>query len=217
MNAVLLVGSSAAAHDYIDTYQKKHSVRTSEVVRFDQGVKIDDVRSIRKLCGQISRMGSEYMVILSGVITLEAQNALLKLLEELPENITIFVVSGTEDLLLPTVVSRCRIVTLAKIKSTSDPFVVEKLEKIFFVDSSHNERLYNVFHLCEYVENNKEGVDVLFPCLQKFVQSSAFRSFLSKDHSFVRFSKMFAKTFPVIKKNNLNVKIAMETLLLRSI
>lgn len=45
-------------------------------------------------------------------ITLEAQNALLKILEEPPEDTTIVLSIANEDLLLPTILSRCKTISL---------------------------------------------------------------------------------------------------------
>lgn len=52
-------------------------------------------------------------------LTIEAQNALLKTLEEPPANtIIILLVTGSPDLLLPTILSRCEIIQLATNNST---------------------------------------------------------------------------------------------------
>ncbi|MBI4099719.1 hypothetical protein HY440_01805 [Candidatus Microgenomates bacterium] len=48
-------------------------------------------------------------------LTLSAQNALLKTLEEPPANTTIILIVPALDFLLPTVISRCHIVSLPKI------------------------------------------------------------------------------------------------------
>jgi DNA polymerase III delta prime subunit len=45
-------------------------------------------------------------------LTLPAQNALLKTLEEPPENSLIILTAAKKDLLLPTIISRCRIIRL---------------------------------------------------------------------------------------------------------
>lgn len=63
---------------------------------------------------QIKPIGtSGKMVIIKEAekMTEEAQNCLLKTLEEPPENTTIVLLAPDPDRLLPTVVSRCRIVT----------------------------------------------------------------------------------------------------------
>ena len=57
-------------------------------------------------------------------LTEEAQNALLKLLEEPPENVYIILTVPDADLLLPTVVSRCQIISnlsdLSNLSNLSD-------------------------------------------------------------------------------------------------
>lgn len=58
--------------------------------------------------------GSEKAVILhdAELLTIEAQNALLKILEEPPESTTIIVTSIIQDALLPTILSRCQIIEI---------------------------------------------------------------------------------------------------------
>ena len=50
------------------------------------------------------------VILRAETLTLEAQNALLKLLEEPPEDTVLILVTHDKELLLPTVVSRCEIV-----------------------------------------------------------------------------------------------------------
>lgn len=47
----------------------------------------------------------------AGLLTVDAQNALLKILEEPPSHTLFFMGATTVDMVLPTIVSRCRIIT----------------------------------------------------------------------------------------------------------
>lgn len=68
-------------------------------------------------------------------MTLEAQNALLKTLEELPEESVVFLGASSEEQLLPTVVSRCRIIGFAEIPEASyKPEHKEVIEELLMMD-----------------------------------------------------------------------------------
>ncbi len=61
-------------------------------------------------------------------ISTEAQNSLLKTLEEHPENVAIILGSSTEDLLLPTIISRCQVIRLEDQSLELSPKAKEEIE-----------------------------------------------------------------------------------------
>lgn len=81
----------------------------------EEHITIDSVRSLKKQL-MLAPMKSEFI---AGVIyqaksmTTEAQNALLKLLEEPPPRVRILLETDAADMLLPTIVSRCEVIRIA--------------------------------------------------------------------------------------------------------
>lgn len=75
---------------------------------------IEDVRILQRSISFKPIKSSKKIVLIknSENITIEAQNALLKTLEEPPPNTIVILASKTKETLLPTVLSRCKIVTL---------------------------------------------------------------------------------------------------------
>ena len=72
-------------------------------------------------------------------LSVEAQNALLKTLEEPPDNVSIILQSFDEDLLLPTIVSRCVVLRSNKNLVLSDELVQQQISdltsgKVFALD-----------------------------------------------------------------------------------
>ena len=67
---------------------------------------IDDARALKAHHAQTNLGGKRFFVVETFFMTLEAQNALLKLLEEPGKDKHFFILSGTETFLLPTVRSR---------------------------------------------------------------------------------------------------------------
>ena len=75
-------------------------------------IPIDDIREMIRLCGQHTVDGNAHVVIIQDAekMTVQAQNCLLKTLEEPPENTYIILVTEHSEILLPTIISRCRII-----------------------------------------------------------------------------------------------------------
>ena len=69
-----------------------------------------------------------YIVVGAEYMTIEAQNAILKTLEEPPEYAVIILLTANEKLILPTVRSRCEIIN---IPAMPDEMVLEYFEKNF--------------------------------------------------------------------------------------
>ncbi|NBB96137.1 MAG: hypothetical protein GVY16_10425 [Planctomycetes bacterium] len=68
--------------------------------------------------------GKVFIVLETELLTIEAQNSMLKILEEPPPKTTIILVCGKADMLLPTTRSRC---ALIRFGALPHDFVIEKL------------------------------------------------------------------------------------------
>ena len=120
MRSLLIVGGTSEerkqrTEKIIRKYKISHF---DKIVLKEQNVKSIGIDQIRRLQHQLSLKpySSFYQI---GIIptaeklTIPAQNALLKLLEEPPKDTIIILSSQNADLLLPTIVSRCQIIRLA--------------------------------------------------------------------------------------------------------
>ncbi|OGG01852.1 hypothetical protein A2Z33_01205 [Candidatus Gottesmanbacteria bacterium RBG_16_52_11] len=98
----LLTGLAAGPFNTFECTGEKSSVGIGEVREFTRRLYLAPVGP-----------GTTAGVIRTGdLLTAEAQNALLKTLEEPPGSVSIIICAQTEDRLLPTVRSRCRIIRL---------------------------------------------------------------------------------------------------------
>ncbi len=96
----------------------------------EESIKIDDVRAVRGVLGEPPRGGGQRMVILCEAQSLgvEAANALLKSLEEPRPGTSFVLLAPQRERLLPTLVSRSWVLTLAWPSAETvpvDPDVVE--------------------------------------------------------------------------------------------
>ncbi len=80
-------------------------------------ISIDDVRAMQRGVALAPMEGRWKVVIVAGAeyMTIEAANALLKTLEEPPDHVILVLTTTDAGLLLPTIVSRCQVVPLARL------------------------------------------------------------------------------------------------------
>lgn len=85
---------------------------------------IEQAREIKEFLSLKPYQGNRRAVVLIGAenLTDAAQNALLKTLEEPPENTVLILGVTSEDQLLPTVLSRCRVINLRRDNQNSENF-----------------------------------------------------------------------------------------------
>lgn len=91
-------------------------------------IKIDQIRELVKKVYEKPIVSNKKVYIIndSNLMTKEAQNSLLKTLEEPPEYVTIILIASNENLFLPTIKSRCTKIIFNKL---SDNELKEILEK----------------------------------------------------------------------------------------
>lgn len=95
-------------------------------------------------------------------LTIEAQNALLKTIEELPKDALFILGADSDTKLLPTVVSRCQITNLQYKLDTQDADKREQVEKL--LAATIEERF-------EYIEKLKDRKEFLYFLIQYFHQN----------------------------------------------
>jgi len=104
------------ASSHISNFLKKEGVDPIDInlYIFEKAVGIEDVRNIQKKTILRPFRGKTKAVVLETYegITTEAQNALLKVLEEPPANTLIIISTAKKELILPTILSRCKIIEL---------------------------------------------------------------------------------------------------------
>ena len=125
-HAYCIIGGVSARAGLISVLEKKHKIKTrGNPDLFDYSYAtftIDDARQIKSLAGTrpvteagdpgatASGRGKKIFILQMSGITVEAQNALLKLLEEPPEYAHFFLIIPSAHLLLPTVRSRISVI-----------------------------------------------------------------------------------------------------------
>lgn len=109
MRSFIVVGGLHAQQAHLSEFIKSKSIPKAGVFEYPETLKIADVRAIK---AQLSMYSGIRLFVFHASATVAAQNAMLKSLEELPEDtFVIFFVKRVSDLLL-TIQSRATIVRL---------------------------------------------------------------------------------------------------------
>ncbi|NCO12358.1 MAG: hypothetical protein COZ34_04630 [Candidatus Pacebacteria bacterium CG_4_10_14_3_um_filter_34_15] len=193
----------------------KNSLLNNPAFRFinpeGESIKIDDIRNFNQELA-FSNYNSDrrfFVFFNADLATISAQNAALKSIEEPPENTQIILMTSTLEKLLPTIISRCEVVSLKKStqgKNNQDENTADLYKKI--LTSRH-------FELIEFANNYKERTEaILF--LNKLLSYLNFELNSNnsefKKKSMANHLRIVLKTMKQLNQN-VNVKLAFENCL----
>lgn len=179
---------------------------------------IDDVKAMQQKLYLKPFRGNQKAVIIqdSHLLTIEAQNALLKVLEEPPENTLIILTAENGDALLPTVRSRVSIISLQNEQVTISPEEQSDLREI--IKSLPQWEAGRALKLAEKLAKNKDDT-LLWLEKMIIITRETLLSQLSPDTQkqiyYVRLLKSLQTTSMQIKTTNVNLRLALENLLLQ--
>lgn len=135
---------------------KGYRINHPDILYFKTGEKlgIAEARKIKKHFSlkPYSAEGRSVIIEDASLMTDEAQNALLKTIEELPEDALFILASSSDANFLPTILSRCQIVYLSPSEGRIDTSDVEKLL---------NWGLTERFEYVEKIKNREEFLKTL--------------------------------------------------------
>ena len=137
------------------------------------------------------------------ISSLPAQNAFLKMLEEPPSNVQIILTTDRAEKLLPTIVSRCKIINLAH-KVLKEDGEVESLLLNFILDKEKG-----IFNQKPFNKIDKENVDKLIEQIILF-----FRKRLSIDSKAANVIKEIIRLKTLVTNNNLNPQLTIDHILI---
>ena len=99
----------------------------------DKSIGIDEIRQIQFFLSRKPTQSDHNTIVIHSahLLTLPAQHALLKTLEEPPGNSLIYLITSTPDSLLPTILSRVQLIKQAFIKDFSTSITLQKSKELF--------------------------------------------------------------------------------------
>ncbi len=211
MQSLLIIGKPfEKAKDYAFDFCEKNKIDKLDIsfIESEKAVGIAQVRDFQKRIFLKPFKSKQKAVILSAqnAVTTEAQNALLKVLEEPPENTILILLCESSENFLPTIISRCKIIALDKESSEID---LKEYEKILL--SLKNKGVGERLRLAQ---DNSKDKETALQFVEGLILASEVLLRNSKDKEFVRALQLMQKTYTGIKTTNANLRLALENLLL---
>jgi hypothetical protein len=211
MQSFLIIGKPfEKTKDYAFNFCEKNKIDKFDIsfIESEKAVGITQVRDFQKKIFLKPFKSRQKAVILSAQnqITQEAQNALLKVLEEPPENTIIMLLSESAEGFLPTVISRCKVIILDK---ESSEINIKESGKILL--SLRNAGIGERLKLAQDNSKDKESA-LLF--VEGLILASEVLLKDSKDKELVDAVRFMQKTYTGIKNTNANLRLSVENLLL---
>jgi len=202
MNNLFLVGDPILTSKYISEFIKKNNFTNFDIITYNERIKIEDARIIKKSLGY--KISSKKLYLFLGDITAEAQNSLLKNVEEANDYIYFIFVSRNEDSLLPTLRSRCLVVKLH-----SD---IKAYEPTYSIVKSACENKDNWSMLDEiYTSLGDRDLAEIVPVLRQLMLE---RTQYDDISSYYYYCKKILCLLPLVQKNNVNSRIVIESVFL---
>ncbi len=172
-HAYCLIGTTETRDHLISLLEKEHSITTQGnpdfFIRNFETFTIDDSREIKSLHSSRPVLdpdkkdpgaGKKFFVLTMNGVTIEAQNSLLKLLEEPAEYAHFFLIIPSAHLLLPTVKSRMLQVEIEDGSETSNKSGIKNSELVkdaqTFLKASQTKRLEIIKKLTDDISKDKK-------------------------------------------------------------
>ena len=169
-HAYVIVGGAAEHDDLILALSKKHKIKLAGNPDFTdrkyETFSIDDARALKSLAETRPALagGFRIFIVTTNGVTVEAQNALLKLLEEPGEHARFFLIVPSAHLLIPTIRSRVQILGSVAAMQSADGSEAVKAAKAFLA-APVKKRLDLVKELMDQIAKEKkskqDAVDLL--------------------------------------------------------
>lgn len=176
----------------------------------DEKLGIGEVRIIQEFLSLKPYQGKNQAVVLlvAENLTLDAQNALLKTLEEAGENVSLILGISSEDQLLPTIISRCKVVNLQIHAYTSEVEAQYKKD----IEKLLGATIETRFKFIEKLEDKENFLKALTSYFRnQLLLDIKPRGFDNKTHSFLK-DLVEAEKWA---KQNVNIRAILEYLMLK--
>ncbi len=209
MTSYVLTGDSDEKNKFIEKLIRDESIPSYNIFDFQEILKIPQVREIKKLLSR-KALGGKMRLFIVRAATLAAQNALLKTLEELPEDTTFIFLDDSN--LIPTIISRCRLVNLAPKKINIDLDLLARLKRLTQTGNS----LSSTLILIDELLSRSPGLpfDDLVINLRVILFGRIKGDDLKNSNLILRILKSLYKYYPLIENNNLNRRLLLERILI---
>ena len=215
MQCFIIEGSKQARDAHILEFITLHSIKNYYTIKFEEKMLIAMVRQLIKTLSSRLPKNEKRLVLIDAQPTLEAQNALLKHLEEINNDTFLFFCISSKDLLLPTIISRCSIITVdsTMLKSDIDEVVLRRF--ISAVQSNQDAEALILAEMLPDIKSPKMFAELIMGLREHLIKKIYENSFDHTGKKMVQVLKAMTEMYPLISKNNVNLRLAIEAALLQ--
>lgn len=210
MRSIVLVGQLEHQLDYLQKVKEKEQIEDYNVVDFAEKVVVDTAREIKRVLSYKISGSEKKIIVVRSEITIEAQNALLKTLEELPDNADVFFFVGTVESLLPTILSRSNVVVLQSRPEESKNNLVTQTLKDALLEKSLPYPLVVVDQLSD--DFTLVTIDDVIFSLREILLDEVSNVHNNSEgiHRIYNVLSRLQGFYPLLNNNNINVRLTLE-------
>jgi len=217
--------------EYAKEYLKKLHIHIFDIIFIEketlvkqnlQSIGIEEIKNLQKkiLLKPIKSKTKAVILEDAQLLTIEAQNAMLKTLEEPPKHTLILLTADSRGSLLPTIVSRCHVIELEDEERALSPKEVSEYND--FIENLPKlpigERLKRAESLAKDREESLVWLEKLIAVLREKMLENVMLSGKTVDHlkkyNYITLLVSFQQLHTLLKTTNVNRRFAWENTLL---
>lgn len=213
MQSLVIVGNLSSVDTYINEFITSKKIKSYNVINLLERVKISDVREVKKsISFKVGKKECRVVVIKSD-ITIDAQNALLKTLEELNDETYFIIACSNKETLIPTILSRSKIIRLDGVLSKEDQNLFEKEISLLVTSKDKVQTALLVSQRLEGVGSN-ELLDRFLIELRESLLKAGIRGDKVQIKTLWEVTSQLNLLYPLLTQNNINKRLALENIIL---
>lgn len=214
MNSFILVSSDITQqHQFLDRFYIEHAISIFDrtILNEEGSIGIALIRELQEKLYLSPYQGKTKSIVIFHAqhLTLEAQNALLKLLEEPPAFVCSILIVPSIEQLLPTIVSRCQMIQLPGKESQEG--ALENIEQTITVcfTGTIGEKL----SLAEKISTDKDHFAGYIEQMMKTVRNQLLEEQTHAVH-YIPLLMRLQKSYDISQTTNVNIRLLAEHMLL---
>lgn len=214
MQSIIVISkNSETATQKIEEICQKEEISSVDknIYYFEKTAGIKDILTIQEKLFLKPLQGKSKAIVIDSVegFTPQAQNALLKILEEPPENTFIIIFTSDKNDILPTVLSRCQIIEIENKIDYSEEDLKIALE-IF-----NNFSIIGVGEKLKLAQDISKSKEEIFPFLEKMIIICREKLLKNpKDKKTLEMTNKLGQTYDILRRTNATPRLILENLFL---
>ena len=208
---IIISKNREKAREFVKKMADERKISKFDIYSYEteKAVGIGDVKSLSKQIFLKPMQGDRKMIVLEAFLgmTMDSQNAFLKVLEEPPLSTTIVILANS-NFFLPTILSRCKLIELDR----EMDFEKDEEQKLLeILESLKSTGVGEKLKLAQDLSKDKEQALIF---LEKLIIVARNEMVKREELQFKDYLKVLQKYYKEIKQSNVNLRLGLENLFL---